>query len=310
MKAFTSLQGYRRSVRSGAVLTVWLSYRAPYHWPSMLNFLSVRSIPAIEAVEAGVYRRTVVLGGRQGIVYCRPVAGQRLAVSVCGLPASVLPGLVARVRRVFDLDADPAFIEGQLRRDPLMAQLITARPGLRVPGGWSAFEQVMRTVLGQQISVAGAITLAGRLVARHGLALEPGLAGDARLSHVFPLAQAIADVDLSDLGMPRSRAATLSGMARAMLDDPRLLHADGDLQAWVRRLCQLRGIGPWSAQYLALRQLGDADAFPLGDVALVKAVRLLEVEQIPLAERALAWRPWRAYAAQHLWASLVAPQPT
>lgn len=307
MKAFTSLQAYQRSVRSRTV-TVWLSYRAPYHWPSMLAFLSARSIPTLEAVEAGVYRRTVVLGGRQGTVSCRPVAGQRLAVTLHGLPASVLPGLVARLRRVFDLDADPGLIDAQLRQDPLMARLITARPGLRVPRGWSAFEQVMRTVLGQQISVAGAITLAGRLVARHGRALAPNVVLDQRLSHVFPLAQAIADADLSDLGMPRSRAATLSGMAQALLDDPRLLHPDRDLQTWVRRLCQLPGIGPWSAQYLALRLLGDADAFPLGDAVLAKAVRLLEAEQMPLAERSLAWQPWRAYAAQHLWTSLSAPQ--
>lgn len=309
MKALTSLQGYSRSVKSRTVLTVWLRYRAPYHWPSMLSFLQARSIPAIEVLEAGAYWRTVVFAGRQGIIECRPVSGQRLAVRIHGLPAALLPGMVARLRRVFDLDASPALIEGQLRRDPLMARLIAQRPGLRVPGGWAAFEQVMRTVLGQQISVAGAITLAGRLVARHGRPLASVLAADKRLTHVFPEPQAIAEVDLSDLGMPRSRAATLSGMARAMLDDPRLLQADSDLQTWVKRLCLRRGIGPWSAQYLALRQLGDGDAFPLGDVALLKAIRLLEPELTPLAERALHWQPWRAYAAQHLWASLSGPQP-
>lgn len=302
------LKRYRRSVRQGPTITVWLNYRAPYHWPSMLGFLAARSIAGIEALEAGVYRRTVVVAGRQGVIHCRPGAGQRLALSVSGLPASSLPGLIARVRRVFDLDADPHLIEPQLGRDPLMAHLIGARPGLRVPGGWEPFEQVMRTVLGQQISVAGAMTLAGRLVARHGQPLARALSADQRLTHVFPLPQAIADVDLSDLGMPRARAATLSGMARALLDDPRLLRADVDLHAWVTRLCRLRGIGPWSAQYLALRQLGAADAFPLGDVALAKALRLLESTEVRLAERALAWRPWRAYAAQHLWAWLAAPQ--
>ncbi|MGH8463967.1 MAG: AlkA N-terminal domain-containing protein, partial [Pseudomonas sp.] len=262
MNTFTPLHGYQRSVRRDAELSVWLHYRAPYHWPLMLAFLRARSIPTIETVEAGTYRRTVVLGGHQGIIQCRPVNGQRLAVTIHGLPAGLLPGLVARLRRVFDLDADPLRIAAQLGRDPLMAALLAKRPGLRVPGGWDGFEQVMRTVLGQQISVAGAITLAGRLVARHGLPLAPHLAFDERLTHVFPVPQAIIDVDLSDLGMPRSRAATLTGMARALLDDPRLLRADSDLHTWVRRLCQLPGIGPWSAQYLALRQLGDADAFP------------------------------------------------
>ncbi|MFQ6576491.1 DNA-3-methyladenine glycosylase family protein [Pseudomonas sp. UM16] len=307
MKALNSLQSYRRSVQHGAVLTVWLRYRAPYHWPSMLNFLQARSIPGVEVVEAGAYWRTVVIGGRQGIIHCRRRNGQQLAVSIHGLPARLVPGLVARLRRVFDLDADPVSIECQLRRDPLMARLIAQRPGLRVPGGWAAFEQVMRTVLGQQISVAGAMTLARRLVVRHGLPLAPALATDKRLTHVFPEPQAIAEDDLSDLGMPRSRAATLSGMAKAMLEDPSLLQPDSDLQTWVKRLCHQRGIGPWSAQYLALRQLGDGDAFPLGDVALLKAIRLLEPEPTPLAERALRWRPWRAYAAQHLWASLSAP---
>ncbi|MFK8328761.1 DNA-3-methyladenine glycosylase family protein [Pseudomonas sp. BJa5] len=308
MSTSLPLKRYWRSVRHGPTITVWLSYRAPYHWPSMLGFLAARSIAGIEALEVGVYRRTVVMAGRQGVIHCRPVGGQRLALTVSGLPASLLPGLIARVRRVFDLDADPHVIAQQLGRDPLMARLIAARPGLRVPGGWEPFEQVMRTVLGQQISVAAAMTLAGRLVARHGQPLARALIADRQLTHVFPLPQAIADVDLSDLGLPRSRAATLSGMARALLEDPRLLRADADLHTWITRLCRLRGIGPWSAQYLALRQLGAADAFPLGDVALAKALRLLESAEAQLAERALAWRPWRAYAAQHLWAWLAAPQ--
>ncbi|MCW2271197.1 DNA-3-methyladenine glycosylase family protein [Pseudomonas sp. JUb96] len=304
MTQTTALHAYRCKVSGQPVLTVWLKYRAPYHWPSMLGFLAARSIVGVEVTQAGVYRRTVRLGTRQGMVECRPARGRCLALSVYGLPRQVLPGLIARVRRVFDLDADPGLIERQLAQDPLMAQLIAARPGLRVPRGWDAFEQVMRTVLGQQISVAGAMTLAGRLVVRHGQPLLAPLAIEPRLTHVFPVAQAIADGDLSGLGMPGSRAATLSGMALAMLADPRLLRADGDLQTWVQRLCRQRGIGPWSAQYLALRQLGAADAFPLGDVALVKALRILEGAAVPLAERAPAWRPWRAYAAQHLWASL------
>lgn len=304
MTQTTALHAYRCNVRGQPVLTVWLKYRAPYHWPSMLGFLAARSISGVEVMQAGVYRRTVRLGNRQGMIECRPARGQCLAVSLYGLPRQALPGLIARVRRVFDLDADPGLIEGQLARDPLMAQLIAARPGLRVPRGWEAFEQVMRTVLGQQISVAGAMTLAGRLVLRHGQPLLAPHVIEPRLTHVFPLAKTIAQADLSGMGMPGSRAATLSGMALAMLADPKLLRADVDLQAWVQRLCRLRGIGPWSAQYLALRQLGAADAFPLGDVALAKALRLLESAEVQLADRALAWRPWRAYAAQHLWASL------
>jgi len=188
-----------------------------------------------------------------------------------------------------------------LSRDPLMAKLLAARPGLRVPQGWDACEQAMRTVLGQQISVAGAMTLAGRLVARHGRPMGLQATG---LTHVFPTAQVLATAELANLGMPRSRAVTLATVARALLEQPGLLRPDQALEPLVDKLCRLKGIGPWSAQYLALRQAGVRDAFPLGDVALLKALRLLEGPQVQLADRALAWHPWRAYAAQHLWASL------
>ncbi|MNP26634.1 DNA-3-methyladenine glycosylase 2 [compost metagenome] len=159
----------------------------------------------------------------------------------------------------------------------------------------------MRTVLGQQVSVAGAMTLAGRLVQRHGAALRLPSPG---LSHVFPALPALAAAQFDGMGMPRARAATLGTLANALLAEPGLLRSGQVLDELLRNLCQLKGIGLWSAHYLALRQAGAADALPLGDVALVKALRLLEGDEAQLAERALAWRPWRAYAAQHLWASL------
>ncbi len=298
------MHGYRRSVRRNCPLTFWLNYQPPLHWPSLLEFLTARCIAGIETVQAGVYSRSVVLGGRHGVVQVRAMRGHRLMLTVTGVHGAAIPGLIARVRRVFDLNARPGQIEAQLGRDPLMARLIAVRPGLRVPQGWDGFEQAMRTVLGQQISVAGAMTLAGRMVLRYGQLLSSQVAEGTGLTHVFPTPAALVEEDLSDLGMPRSRAATLSIMARALLDEPHLLRPGVDLDSGVARLCQLRGIGPWSAQYLALRQLGAADALPLGDVALVKALRLLEGPQVQLADRARAWSPWRAYAAQHLWASL------
>jgi DNA-3-methyladenine glycosylase II len=305
MSPFPAKYGYRRSVRAQGVLTIWLSYQPPFHWPSLLGFLTARCIDGIETVANGVYTRTAVLGGRHVLVQVRAGRGHHLILTVRGLPPAALPGLVAKVRRVFALNAQPVEVEAQLGRDPLMARLIAARPGLRVPQGWDGFEQAMRTVLGQQISVAGAMTLAGRLVARYGQALSlPLHVPDTGLTHVFPQPTAIVEQDLSGLGMPRSRAATLSTVARAVLDEPQLLQPGADLDQCLRRLCQLRGIGPWSAQYLALRQLGAADALPLGDVALVKALRLLEGQDAQLADRSQAWSPWRAYAAQHLWASL------
>ncbi|MDF0731811.1 AlkA N-terminal domain-containing protein [Pseudomonas entomophila] len=307
MPRISALHALRRSLRPASHLTLWLRYRAPYHWPSTLAFFAARCIPGIETFSNGVYRRSYVHAGYHGLLEARPVDGRWLQVCVTPTPLAQLPGLVARLRRVFDLDADPLRIAKALGQDPLMARLLAARPGLRVPRGWDPFEQAMRTVLGQQVSVAGAMTLAGRLVIRHGRPFQLQAPG---LSHVFPPAAAVASAQLDGLGMPRARAATLATLAQALIDQPGLLRPGQPLAAAVDGLCRLKGIGPWSAHYLALRQVGADDALPLGDVALAKALRLLEGHEAQLAERALAWRPWRAYAAQHLWASLADVQPT
>ncbi|QXH33266.1 DNA-3-methyladenine glycosylase family protein [Pseudomonas muyukensis] len=304
MTRLSRLHAVRRSLRPDGQHLLWLRYQRPYHWPSTLAFLAARCIPGIETCSEGVYRRSLVFAGCQGLLQAKP--GACLQVRLSGVGAAQVPGLIARLRRVFDLDAQPARIAAALSNDPLMARLLGARPGLRVPKGWEPCEQAMRTVLGQQISVAGAMTLAGRLVARHG---QPLRAAEPCLSHVFPSVEALAVAELSGLGMPQARATTLSTLARALLAQPDLLRPGQALEQAIKRLCLLKGIGPWSAHYLALRQLGDSDALPLGDVALVKALRLHEGPQAQLAERAQAWRPWRAYAAQHLWASLADCNP-
>lgn len=218
--------------------------------------------------------------------------------------------IIARLRRVFDLAADPDAIEWQLAVDPLMARLIEARPGLRVPGGWDGFELALRAVLGQQITVAGAIKLAGKLVARFGQPLRQPDGHPSGLTHVFPEPSDLTGADLMSLGMPRSRSATLTAVSEALVADPRLFDAGASLQDAVARFCELRGIGDWTAQYISLRQLREPDAFPAGDVALLKALGLLEgttPTSRQMLARAEAWRPWRAYAAQHLWTSLAAP---
>lgn len=307
MTRLSSLHAVRRALRPGGVHLLWLRYQPPYHWPSTQAFLAARCIPGIETFADGVYRRSFVHAGRQGVLETTPVAGPWLQVRLRDVAPALVPGLISRLRRVYDLDARPAQIAAELSGDALMAGLLAVRPGLRVPQGWDAFEQAMRTVLGQQISVAGAMTLAGRLVARLGPLLQVEV---APLSHVFPQATAVAAAELEGLGMPRARAATLGTLARALLEQPDLLRPGQTLDAALARLCNLKGIGPWSAHYLALRQLGARDALPLGDVALVKALRLLEGPQALLAERAPAWQPWRAYAAQHLWASLAVTGPT
>jgi AraC family transcriptional regulator of adaptative response / DNA-3-methyladenine glycosylase II len=183
------------------------------------------------------------------------------------------------------------------------SQTRKARPGLRVPGAWDGFELAVRAVLGQQITVSAAANLAGRLVAQHGKRLANPIGG---LTHAFPRPKMLVNADLAPLGMPRSRAETLSAVASAAVANKHLFDATGGLDDAVRRLRAIRGIGEWTAQYIALRQLREPDAFPAADIALIRAMADREGYKrsaSELLDRAESWRPWRAYAAQHLWAS-------
>src|SRR5580692_13190547 len=273
----------------------------------MLDFLAARAIRGVESVErvdGGVYRRTIGLGGQQGIVTVQPAEDNALRANVRFPKLSSLPQIIARVRRVFDLAADPDSIAVQLAKDAALAPLVAARPGLRVPGAWDGFELAVRAVLGQQITVTAAIALAGKLVARHGeplLAPAPG----ADLTHVFPEPAALAGAELASLGMPRSRAAALSAVAAAVVADPDLFAAGRSLEEATAQLRSLPGIGEWTAQYIAMRQLREPDAFPAADIGLLRALADAKGAR-PSADELLAraeqWRPWRAYAAQHLWA--------
>lgn len=280
-----------------------LRYHPPYDWPAMVAFLRLRAIPGIESVSAHRYARSVQLDGVQGTVAVEPAPGNALRATVRFPKLQSLPAIIARLRRVFDLAADPAAIANHLAEDPVLAPLVRARPGLRVPGAWDGFELAMRAVLGQQITVAAAVRLAGRLVAAHGPRLA---AQDGELTHVFPRPEAVAAADLTSLGMPASRAATLSAVAAAALADPHLFDATSGLDDAVRRLRSIRGVGEWTAQYIALRQLREPDAFPAADIGLLRAMARREGRtrsSSELLERADTWRPWRAYAAQHLWAA-------
>ncbi len=296
-----------RAPVAGEGVTLLLRYRPPYDWPAVLAFLSARAIVGVEAIIDGEYWRTLAIGGLHGTVRVRKAQGNALAATIHFPRLAALPMIIARLRRVFDLGADPEIIERQLASDPLMARLIQARPGLRVPGGWDGFELAMRAVLGQQISVSAAIKLASKLVVRHGTPLQVLDGQPAGLTHVFPEPEQLLGADLATLGMPRSRAATLVAISSALVANPQLFDRADSLQGSVARLCQLRGVGDWTAQYIALRQLREPDAFPAGDVALVKALGLLEgtaCTPASLLARAQAWQPWRAYAAQHLWTAL------
>lgn len=270
----------------------------------MVGFLSMRAIAGLETVTDGVYRRSISVGGRHGWISVAPGAGDWLEVGVDFPDTAALPEIERRLRRMFDLDGQPLDINAQLASDPLMATLVAARPGLRVPGTWDGLELAIRAVLGQQIMVVAAIRLAGKLVAQYGQPLATPHAG---ITHVFPTPEVLAAADLATLGMPKARGRTLSGVAQALLDDPELFAPKASLKEGVARLVALPGIGDWTAQYIAMRQLREADAFASGDIGLINALAALEGEPVSakqLLVRAEAWRPLRAYAAQHLWTSL------
>ena len=280
-----------------------LRYQPPYDWDSMLEFLRRRAIPGVERVGERAYTRTIELDGKQGLLTVEPGAGNALRALIRFPSVAALPAIIARVRRVFDLAADAQAISSHLAHDPVLASLVARRPGLRVPGAWDGFELAIRAVLGQQITVAAARSLAGRLVASHGRPLdEPS--GD--LTHVFPTPEALAEADLSRFAVPRSRANTLIAVASAAAADPRLFSDQGELAAAVERLRSIRGVGEWTAQYIALRQLRQPDAFPGTDLGLLRGLaaqigRKAQAKELEaLAEN---WRPWRAYAAQYLWSA-------
>jgi AraC family transcriptional regulator of adaptative response / DNA-3-methyladenine glycosylase II len=285
-------------------ITLLLRYRPPYDWPAMLGFLRVRAITGVESVQDDTYRRTIGLDGQQGTVTVRPAPDKNALHATVRFPKlSALPQIIARLRRVFDLAADPDAIALQLVKDPALAPLVAARPGLRVPGAWDGFELAVRAVLGQQITVPGAIRLAGTLVARFG---EPLRDPDGALTHVFPDPATLAGTDPASMGMPTARGVALLAVAAAVVADPHIFSAGRSLEEAVAQLRALPGIGEWTAQYIAMRQLREPDAFPAADIGLMRAMADqagLRPTAAALLARAETWRPWRAYAAQHLWAS-------
>ena len=285
-----------------------LRARSPFDWDGLLDFLGPRAIPGVERVEGGRYRRTIAPDGLPGILSAEP-GDEGIDVMVSGPAAEAAGDFAPRLARLFDLGADPGAILDALGGDPLIGSAIRARPGLRVPGAWDGFELAVRAVLGQQVSVAGATTLAGRLAAAHGEALDPELAAPG-LTHLFPTPARLAAADPAGFGLPGARARALSGLARVAAADAALF-VPGDLDADLARLDALPGIGPWTAAYVAMRALGHRDVLPPGDLGLLRALGSGtdggEGALPPagdLVRRAEAWRPWRSYAALHLWTSL------
>jgi AraC family transcriptional regulator, regulatory protein of adaptative response / DNA-3-methyladenine glycosylase II len=291
-------------------LTLKLPVRAPFDATSLFSFLEERALPGVEAIRGHVYSRTIERGGRAGIMTVSHDVGQDyLQLSLNFSPGRDLLDLVRRAGRIFDVDADPLAIGAVLRRDPVLAPLVAARPGLRVPGAWDPFEIAVRAILGQQISVRGARTLAGRLVAAFGRPLPGGAASG--LTHVFPSPAVLTTADLSGIGVPRARANAIKALALAVHTKKIELAAPRGLDDLEQRLCALPGIGPWTAQYIALRAFSEPDAFPAGDLGLRRALEAAgaPVGTAELHARAASWSPFRAYATLHLWNSLAAPAP-
>ncbi len=296
----------RRRAAALSAVTLRLGYRPPYDWEAILAFLGARAIAGVELVEKDRYARTIEIDGRFGSVEVAPGRAQ-LMVTIRFPQVRALLSIVARLRRLFDLDADVASIGAHLSGDAGLAPLVLRRPGLRTPGAWDGFELAMRAIFGQQVSVGAARALAGRLVARAGIDVGAEITGDPRLSKIFPTPSRVIAADLSTMGMPRARIAALAALAEAADADPKLLDPVGTYEEALARLLALPGFGPWTAQYWALRALRDSDAFPAADVALLRNPAVLTKGRRPtpkaLLARAEAWRPWRAYAAQHLWTS-------
>ena len=286
------------------VFRLALDYRPPLDWEALLAYLGARAVPGVEVVEGGCYLRTVALGEHRGWVAVTPALGAANALQVeasLSLAPALMP-LLARLRTLFDLDAEPEAIATHLAADPRLAPRVRRRPGLRVPGALDGFELALRAVLGQQVSVRAATTLAGHVADAFG---EPAETPHPALGR-FPVSAArlaeAAPEQIAALGVTRARAACIVALARAVADGSLRLEPGADVEETLARLQALPGIGPWTAQYVALRALHWPDAFPDGDLGLRRALGGLT--PAALRQVAEAWRPWRAYAALHLWQSL------
>lgn len=304
-KAFGCTPGDFRKKRAykptdGPGLRVLLGYRPPYDFDAMLGYLSGRAIPGVEVVDAVSWRRAIALDGVRGTVTVSHDEKKHRLVADFHMagPVVIVDG-IARVKDLFDLDAAPAEIQDHLESDPALGKSIKARPGLRVPGAWDPFELVIRAIIGQQISVAGARTLLGRLAQAFGAPVELG----GTLTRLFPGPEGLVGKDLQSIGLTKTRAATLAAVATAFASDKDYIHTSMEAEEASRRLLAIKGIGPWTAQYVILRALRNPDAFPASDLILMKSAGATKPKDLEI--QAEAWRPWRGYAAQHLWASYV-----
>lgn len=286
----------REAMDHKGAFSLKLSYREPFDFSSILSFLAVRAIPDVETVTDSAYSRTIIVGGVASRLTVKKHAVEAaLLVAIETDDAKLLFQIMTRVKNLFDLDADPAEVTSVLERDPDIQKLVLQSPGQRVPGCWSPFEIAVRAIVGQQVSVKGATTVMGRIAAQYGQQTEFGLC--------FPEPQALADLDITTLSMPQKRAQAIKDLSHRVAEGHIRFDPDVATETLVEQLTSIKGIGPWTAQYIAMRALNDPDAFLDGDLVLLKVARsYLGVEtRQGLLDRAERWRPWRAYAGMHLW---------
>ena len=266
-----------RNGNEAGVYTFRLGYRPPYNWTAIISFLGQRAIPGVETITPDEYRRSISLDGKAGFISVRPVFAKNYMELRIEFPEpEALFRIVEKVRNIFDLRADPTDVDEHLRKDSRFKSIVQAHAGIRVPGCWDGFEIGVRAILGQQVSVKGATTMAGRLVAAFG-------------KENFPTAEALADADLTSIGLTKARAKSIRELASAVARGEVSFDASLGLDAFEEAMKKVPGIGPWTAQYIAMR-IGEPDAFPSGDLYLKKYGKESE-----------AWRPWRAYAAMYIW---------
>ncbi len=309
------LRRRERADSTAGALILRLDYRPPFDFAATLDFLRGRALPGIEHVDDQSYTRVIGDVAAPGSLSVRawPGGEPALALRLEGVATDQVLASVQRVRRMFDLDADPVTIADKLYADARLRPLLRRRPGLRLPSGWDGLEIAVRAVIGQQVSVAAARTFTARLVDRFGTPLPADAPGG--FARLFPDAATLVDTDLTTIGLTRRRAETINVLARALLDGAVSFASGQTLDDFVGRLTALPGIGPWTAHYMALRALAHPDAFPADDLVLQKALPGdgSRLTARALAEHAQAWRPWRAYAVIHLWRDAMttaAPRPT
>lgn len=279
-----------------------LRFRPPFHWAALMEFLALRATPGIEEVQDSRYRRIISMYGHVGwIEAALHQTSDAVSVRIHFPEARWLFLIIERVRRMFDLTADPNEIASCFLRDPILASRVRQSPGLRVPGCWDGFELAVRAVLGQQVSVRGATTLAGRLVRSFGTPVNAAFG----LTHLFPSSQKMAESDLASIGLPKARATALRAIAQAVCDGKISFAGVVNVEEFLAQFCELPGIGNWTAQYVAMRALNEPDGFPASDLGLLRALNLRDPRK--LSEMAQGWRPWRAYAAMYLWQTSAEP---